>query len=518
MIGVRGIARSLTVVLALAAPLRAQDRAPEPPPPASSPAAPESESRIPRPSARDLEAAMALEAKAISAFAERRYADAEGYLREQLKLQPGNYVVLYNLACARTAQGDTKEGMSFLVQAIEGGFDDLVEMRKDPSLRPLQNDPEFRKIVEHWPSLLEARRDANVESVLEFFGKNYRVERDERLRLVYVSDVNPQAVKVAIGEIARLGEWASKAVFPGLLDPDSARNDPWVVVVLPRREDFLRWIISRHGEDAVSGMSSIGGEYDHDTKILVAQDLGSSLRHEFFHVLHWRSCMRLGQRHAFWVQEGLCSLVEDYKIDDGGDIIPQQSWRTNIVKRLEKVGQLRGLADLCAMSQRQFMSSRVLASYARARTAFLFLYDQGKLKDWYAAYTDTFRDDPSGLKAWTQTLGKPMKEIDLAMRGWIHGLEMVPEQILPGMASLGVEVETGGGDGLEVTRVVDPKRSRSLPLKVGDIITDIDGHSTRDMAELVRVLGQYKPGDSVPIGLRRGAKIRTETLTLVAKQ
>lgn len=461
---------------------------------------------------------MALEAKAVTAFSEGRFADAETMLREQLKLQPGNYVVLYNLACARTALGDSTEGLEFLVQSIEGGFDDLLAMQRDPSLRPLQGNAEYKKIVEHWPSLLEARRDANVQSVQEFFGAHYRVERDERLRLVYVTDVNPVSVDVAKQEISRIGEWAGRDVFPGLLERPAADNDPWVVVVLPKRDDFLKWVVSRHGEDAITGMSSIGGEYDHDTKILVAQDLGSSLRHEFFHVLHWRSCMRLGQRHAFWVQEGLCSLVEDFTATPDGGIRPERSWRSNIVKRLEKVGQLRGIADLCGLTQRQFMSSRVLASYARARTAFLFLSEQGKLKEWYANYTEGFRDDPTGLKAWTTTLGRPVKEIDLAMRGWVRGLETVPEQILPGMASLGVEVESGGGDGLEVTGVVDERRKISGPLRTGDIITDIDGHSTRDIAELVRVLGQYKPGDSVPVGVRRGNRVRTETVTLIAKK
>lgn len=462
--------------------------------------------------------AIALENKAIAAFSKGRFAEAETLLREQLELQPGNYVVYYNLACARTAQGDHDDGMKLLVAAIEHGFDDIREMERDSSLRALHQRPEYREIVDRWPDLLAARRDANVQSVLEFFDRSYRVERDDRLRLVYVSAVSESSAAVARREITRLGDWASKEVFAGLLDKPESDRDPWVVVVLPTREDFRKWVISRHGQGAVTGMSSIGGEYDHDAKILVAQDLGSSLRHEFFHVLHWRSCMRLGQRHAMWVQEGICSLVEDYTAA-GDSITIDPSWRTNIVKRLERVGQLTSIADLCRMQPSRFMGTRVLASYARARASFLFLWQRGLLRQWYENYTTGFEQDPTGLAAWEKTLGMPVKQIDLSFRGWVRSLDMVPEQIVSGMASLGVEVESGEADGLIVSAVLNLKPgSLGGPLRVGDVITDIDGKSTRDIAELVRVLGSYSPGDSVEVGVRRGRLTRTEKVVLTAKK
>jgi tetratricopeptide (TPR) repeat protein len=457
-----------------------------------------------------------LEGKAVGAFSEKRFADAEKFLREQIELQPDNFVVMYNLACARTAQGDAKEGMEFLVKAIEAGFDDVRQLERDPSIAPLRSDPEYGRIIKAWPEVLKARRDANIESVQEFLKGRYEVLHDERLRLVYVSAVNEHSLKRAREEIALLGEWASRELFPGLLENPEALRDPWVIVVLPTREDFVKWMISRHGPGAVSGMSSIGGEYDHDTKILVAQDLGSSLRHEFFHVLHWRSCMRLGQRHPIWVQEGLCSIVEDYELE-GGNVVPVSSWRSNIVKRLERTGNLRGLEDLCNQNPSQFMASRVLAMYARARTAFLYLAELGLLSKWYQNYTDDFHTDPTGLKTWARTLEKPIKQIDLDMRGWVRRMEMVPEQIRSGMASLGVEVESGEGDGLRVTGLLEDHLRRGGPLMPGDIILDIDGRATRDIAELVRVLGTYEPGAKVTVGVRRRSGVKTIEMVLVAK-
>jgi tetratricopeptide (TPR) repeat protein len=457
-----------------------------------------------------------LEGKAVGAFSEKRFADAEKFLREQLELQPDNYVVMYNLACARTAQGDLAEGMEFLVKSIEAGFDDVRQLERDPSIAPLRSNPEYARIIKAWPEVLKARRDANIESVQDFLKGKYEVLHDERLRLVYVSAVNEHSLKKAREEIALLGEWASKEIFPGLLENPEALRDPWVIVILPTREDFVKWMVSRHGPGAVSGMSSIGGEYDHDTKILVAQDLGSSLRHEFFHVLHWRSCMRLGQRHPIWIQEGLCSIVEDYE-REGDTIRPVSSWRSNIVKRLERTGNLRGLEDLCKQNPAQFMASRVLAMYARARNAFLYLADLGLLSKWYQNYTDDFHADPTGLRTWERTLEKPIKQIDLDMRGWVRRMEMVPEQIKSGMASLGVEVESGEGDGLRVTGLLEDHLRRGGPLMPGDIILDIDGRATRDIAELVRVLGTYEPGAQVTVGVRRRSGVKTVEMMLVAK-
>ncbi|HLO41580.1 MAG TPA: PDZ domain-containing protein [Phycisphaerales bacterium] len=461
--------------------------------------------------------AMKLEAEAVKAFLEKRFEDAEKALREQLELQPDNYVILYNLACARSALGDAKEGIDFLVRSVEGGFDDVRQLERDPSLALLRADPQYKKMITVWPEVLKARRDANVESVREFFRGRYEVLEDERLRLVYVSAVNEHSLTRAREEISKIGEWASREIFPGMLENPQAQLDPWVVVVLPTREDFVRWIVSRHGPDAVTGMSSIGGEYDHDTKILVAQDLGSSLRHEFFHVLHWRSCMRLGQRHPIWIQEGLCSIVEDYE-PRGADIQPVSSWRTNIVKRIERSGGYRGLEDLCNLDANKFMGTRVLAMYARARAAFLYLSELGMLGRWYQNYVDDYHTDPSGLKTWERTLEKPVKQIDLDMRGWIRRMEMVPEQIKSGMASLGVEVEAADGDGLRVAGLLEDHLRRGGPLIPGDIIVDIDGRATRDIAELVRVLGTYQPGTKVNVGVRRRSGVRTIEITLVAKK
>lgn len=510
---------------ATAAPLACAVRAPQP-----EESAPETavDAAVRERRQRDeaLQKARAFGEQAMAAIKAGQLANAAELLGRQLELEPGSFVASYNLACVRAQLGDIAGAEASLRRAIENGFDDVRQLRRDPNLAAIREGETYKALIANWGRILDARRDANIEQANRLFAKGYTQTRDETLRLVYLSAMDPQSTARAKAEIERLAAWARQAVFPEVFEPSSIAEDPWVVIVLPSRQDFLRWAIGTYGLDAVTGVSSVGGAYDHDTKRLVSQDLGSSLRHEFFHVLHWRSCMRLGQVHDIWVQEGLCSLVEDYDALPGGGLSPASSWRSNIVKRLEKAGRLEPIEKFIAVSRGAFMESRPLASYAYARELFLYLSDKGKLGEWYRAYTAAMekpatdhaaRSASPAVAAFTTALGLSMPDINRDFRMWVRGKPAVPEEIATGGASLGLEVDNGTGEGPIIASVVR-RRAGVDSLALGDTITAIDGRPTRDLAELVRVLSNYKPGDAVDVEYRRGQRHGSARITLVAKQ
>ncbi|MFZ4573058.1 MAG: TPR end-of-group domain-containing protein [Phycisphaerales bacterium] len=451
-----------------------------------------------------------------AAFDRGDYARAEELLRKHLAVEPGNFVVLYNLACARAMQSDPAGAGEWLVKAVESGFIDLHRMRTDPMLDPVREDPNYHKLVDNWPVVLKARRDADVKGLEKRYGKGYATTSDERLRLTYRSAFHPAAFESARAEMTRLAEWADREIMPGILDPEKGVDDPWVSVILPTRDDFRDWISERYGPDMLDGPSTVGGAYIHDTKQLIAMDLGATFRHEFLHILHWRSMSRLGQQHPVWVMEGLCSLVEDYDADAGGGITPATSWRTNLLKRREKINRLFKIEQFVKVSQSKFTSTTPLAHYAQARAIFLFLHQRGKLRDWYAHYTSNFDADPSGLASLTSVLGMTATEFDGEFRAWVKALPQVPEEIRAGMASLGVEVDAGEGEGVVVTRLAKPKLVEGT-LRLNDIITAIDEKPVRDTAELVRVLSAYSPGAEVQVSYRRAKKVSTCRVKLIAK-
>ncbi len=458
-----------------------------------------------------------IDQQAAAAYNAGDYAKYSEFMRQEIKLQPHNFVPRYNLACGLALQNKPDDAMNALVDAIEHGFVDRRGLLSDPSLRPLRTRDDFKALLSNWPKVLERHRDAVVAAAREQFKSGYSEARDDRLRLTYLSAFDEKGFSQAREEVSRLADWAQLNVFPDLFNPELTPTDPWVLVILPSRKDFMAWAVANFGPAALSTTSAIGGSYSHDQKRLVTQDLGSGLRHEFFHVLHWRDNARHGQTHSIWVQEGLCSLVEDYNVSADGTLTPTVSWRTNISKRLEKAGLLLPIEKFCSLSRTQFMAARPLAMYAQARTLFLFLYQQGRLKEWYAAYNDTFDQDPTGMEAWKRTFPISLADLNRDYRAWVRDLPAVPEEIETGKASLGFEVEAGNGDGPVIVEVLASRRDKASLMK-GDVITAIENRPTRDLAELVRVLSDYKPGESVEIAYRRGSRHASTTLSLVAKR
>jgi hypothetical protein len=448
-----------------------------------------------------------LSSRAVALFEQRDFEGAAALLRDAIALRENNFVAWYNLACCLAALGKPDEAANALVKAVEFGFVDAYQLRRDPSMEPLRQHPVYQELLRHWPDLLEARRDAGLLEAREFFPDHSHTEViDPRLRLAYRAAFDERAFTLARADLARVADWAAQNIFPEVLDEHASRDDAWVVVVLPRREDFMRWIVSVYGPDAVRGNSMIGGSYEHDAKRLVSIDLGSSLRHEFLHVLHWRSCTRLGQRHPIWIQEGLCSLVEDMDEGPEGVLSPAPSWRTNIAKRLDRIRALLPIEQLASMPQQRFTGQRPLAHYSQARAVFLFLWQRGVLRRWYEVYTANQAADPTGVAALEEALSMPIAQINQEYRAWLRDLPMVPETIEPGKASLGIEIESGSGEGpvvVAVDRRVRNMLDSATALRPRDVITAIDGKATRDIAELVRVLSQHNVGDEVEVSYRR---------------
>ncbi len=443
--------------------------------------------------------------RAFAAFARKDFSAAERLLRQQLELEPSNFVVYYNLACARALQGDGAGAGEFLKQAVEKGFTDITMLRTDPDLANARNDENYLKIVNNWGTLQTLHRDSNLEHARKMFsGREYQVFVDDGLRLAYLSAADPKSFEQARADITKLAAWGVANVLTDLAGGEGEPRDAWVVVVLPTPADFNKWSRAMFGAQGAAGFSTIGGLYSHDSKRLVAMDLGATLRHEFFHVLHWRSVSRLRQDHPPWIQEGLCSLVEDYELRADGNLEPVASWRTNIARRLARTGLLMPIRQLATMSRDKFISTRPLATYGQARAVFLFLWQTGKLKDWYTAYTEEHAADPSGVAALERVYGKPIDEIDKDYRKWARELPEVAEQSRPGSVGLGVDVEAGAGDGPVIVSVGRRSAARAAGLRVNDVITAIDGKPTRDMNELVRILGEHEAGDEVEVSYRRG--------------
>jgi len=453
---------------------------------------------------------------------EKKWTEAEAFIRRLLALRPAEPTLHYNLACVRTQTGRHDDAASSLKTAVENGFDDIRQIERDADLAPLRTHASVAALLSRWDDVLELRRAANEAAFPAVFRDRYERSVDGTRRFVFFSAFEPAVTASARDDLARLGDWAERSLFPELFEVAEVKRDPWVVIALPRRDDFRRWAVATFGPAATRGFATIGGQYMHATRQLVSQDLGSTLRHEFLHALHWRHMNRLNQKHALWIQEGLGSLVEDMNPVDG-TLSPATSWRTNTAKRRERAGSLMSVKELCALPDDAFARSGLAMShYAQSRTFFLWLTDHGLLSEWYRAYCNDFAVDPTGATTTKRILGGDWPDIDTRYRAWVRGLPEVAEDIREGRASLGVSAESGEGDGVRVA--ADPLRAIYAAditpedhLRRGDVILSVDARPTRDLAELVRVLDACQPEQTVAVEFRRGRDIRSTQMTLIAK-
>jgi hypothetical protein len=435
-------------------------------------------------------------------FKAQRFDAAEVIVRALIALDEWDAVARYNLAACLTGQGKLNEAQVALREAVERGFVDFDLMLRDRNLAALRPTPTFRALLAKWGEVQERiieEKIVRLKPTLARGGRDYTIEKDATSRLAFLNAFPEASYRTGVDEIRRVERFWKEQVLPEgtpLVNVEASRPDPWVLVLLPTPEDYRDWAMGKFGSIQVAGI------YDHQAKKLVTKDLGPILRHEFSHVVHWRSMMRSGFVQPIWVQEGLCSLLEDVKVNADGSLSPQPSWRTNLLKRMSQSAKVPKWADLRALSAEKFSESRGLANYAASRGFFLFLYQQGKLREWYSEYLKAGEADPHGDKALEKVFGLPIKEIERRWRAWVSALPDAPDASRSTGVGMPFAVDEAG-DGM---RIIEAPLgfARLDGLRLGDVLTAINGMPVRDHSEYARALSGQKVGQSVKVSFRRG--------------
>jgi len=91
---------------------------------------------------------------------------AKQLLQSQLILEPDNPVVLYNLACAESLLGNTKEAFLWLENAVKNGYSNLSHMLQDADLTLLRGKEEWNNLVINMKKALAPAPEVVPESVV----------------------------------------------------------------------------------------------------------------------------------------------------------------------------------------------------------------------------------------------------------------------------------------------------------------------------------------------------------------
>ena len=86
-------------------------------------------------------------AEGIRHFRAGNYADAIGAFQGALELSPQDPAICFNLSCCYSMLGESDQGMHYLHEAIDHGFEDLDKINTHPALEFLRNQPAFQNLT-----------------------------------------------------------------------------------------------------------------------------------------------------------------------------------------------------------------------------------------------------------------------------------------------------------------------------------------------------------------------------------
>lgn len=442
-----------------------------------------------------------LQQRIYRSFDQHRYHAAIDLIDEYLDQRPNDPNMLYNLACARALIGERESAARALRRAVEAGFDSFDHMLADSDLDSIRNHPTYKAIVRAAEVTERRGADRVISRWRNRFGsEDYTYETDEARHLCYATSLDPIAQKETRDMLEQEADHLVDTLF-GAMPPY------YVLVAIPTPDD---------ADELLKGDSSVGGLYDHGQRVLVTRNIGGSLRHEFFHLMHYGHMERLGQEHPLWIQEGLASLYEDYELSDDGTITFTPNERHNIVRRLARAGRLMSWDKLMRINDRRFMAD-ASQLYPQVRSMFEFVADEGDLSEFYRTYVDHFGRDATGRIAFEKTFSDDLSNIERRWRRWVMQRPAVDNMITTGDAAIGIlSSPHASNDGVLIDEILVDSSAADSRLQVGDVIVAIDGRATRSLQELRGVIAGHTPGDVVTIRARRGEEYFTTAVTLKA--
>ena len=457
-----------------------------------------------------------------------KLAEARALVDAYLQSHPRDDGILFDAARVASRQRDLRAAAAYAIRALRAGWRDDAAFDGHPDLEPL-------RAHESWAQVLSVRSEmrpaggapdwsnpigpsqsgsgaspgpagataagsdriasAALERWLERFGaERYRVERDGELNAIFASGVDTASMVRTRLMLKELAPALSRSLF-GAMPPDT------VLIAIATHADAERFF----GDPQQSGL------YEHKDRSLISRDTGSSLRHEFVHLMHWGHMQRLGQRHPIWIQEGLATLFEDWRARDDGTVEILPNLRQPAAHEHMRAGRMPTWSELARMSQEEFMA-KAEVNYPAVRSIFSWIAERGWLQRWYRAYIAMHAEDPTGIRALESVSGQPAARLEAQWREWVT--DMGPGALAPGALTAGLGIEaTDATDGIRITAVQPGSPADRAGLRSGDVVVSIGADDVHSLRDLMTALSRRNSGETAQIRFRRGGSYSTVQVT-----
>jgi hypothetical protein len=405
--------------------------------------------------------------------------------------QPANAPVLYNAACAHALAGDKVKALERLRKSVEEGFVSFVHIARDPDLDSLRGEAAYKKLFARKDEYQEQASERAVRLITENLArqkistKAYKSVYDGERRFVYLyasSDDAFAQVRRGLDEFAD-GLWR-----------DLLGNKP---------EQPLYIVLLATADCSKVMPPGVGGFFNQENNTLFCAERPASrllqasvVLHEFTHGLHWADQTARMQDHPIWIKEGLSTLFESSRREDG-KVIPMPSYRITVIQQAVKAGQSIPWKVLVSLPNAQFVANANLC-YAQARCMLYYLNEKGLLKTFYDEYTKAanYGGDRSALEAIEVAFGKPVSEVERDWKAWVL------QQPLCVTPFLGVMTEEKN-QRLVVKSAVPTSAAAIAGIRKGDVIVSLEGAPIQTKDDLMEAVVHHGVGEEIEIRLER---------------
>ena len=442
------------------------------------------------------------------AMSSGQFDTADASYRLALQLDSRQTHAAVGLGRINAQRGQLQDAVSWLRRAVEGGMIEFDRLGRDPLLSPLQGFGPFNALLaerEVWLERMAARR---VDALKSQLGEQYRCHVDRQHRLIIATGQNDDFLQ---GVIRKLSQYAA-AQWTHMF---RYRPEAWITVVLPTRADFRRFVPDPR----------IGGFYHPGRRLLVAQDVGYPLMHEFTHALHFADLDARQVEQNIWFLEGVATLFEnatisatdatdpegpgDPVVPDDADLPPGPRPLTNsrmaMAQYLLSRDELVPWSGFLAMDAAAYMA-RAPEHYAQSRAMVMWMWEQGKLREFHERYCATATTDPTGAAALEQVFpGEPQDLLEARWLAWLAALPIPKADHPAGELWLGVMLRRDD-DGMRVVGMRADGPAAQCGLQPDDVIREMAGQPTLSHEHLLAVLAGHRTGDTVTVAVRRGSE------------
>jgi len=403
---------------------------------------------------------------------QERWSDAAIDLELFLSKTPDDAQAWFNLARARAHLQPSDGVLTALNRAIDQGWSSRRRLKQEPAFAALREHDDFIALYQRMTERQHAQAREALAKLQRKYGPGLTYEIDDEERWILATALSDQARVELRGRLhAQAAALRHLFVHP---------PDHYISIVIP-----ARWANPR-----------VTGHF-YPPAFLDASTMGSSLRHEFTHALHFADQEAREQNHPIWLIEGLATWCEDTVVT-AGVLTPTFSRRLAELKDAVAAGRMHPFAKLLALERRQFTSQH----YAQAGALLLHLHQAGKLTRFYQTYVTAQADDPSGRRAYETTWEAPLADIEVTWKNWLLS-QPAPFAQLDGVRpSLGCSFRQRP-EGLEVDHLVESGPAAQAGIMRGDLVIAAGDERVIDEEDLIAPVFSRRIGDVLPLTVRR---------------